>query len=103
MRIFVTGAGGMIGRAVVPCLLDAGHEVTALVRSPRDIAYPHANLKWVLGDIRDAELLSRAVAGNEYVVHLAARKADESDSQEINVLGTKNLVDVVEKNRLMGI
>ena len=33
MRIFVTGASGVIGSRVVPALLTAGHEVTAVMRS----------------------------------------------------------------------
>ena len=103
MRIFVTGAAGMIGEVLVPFLLDAGHEVTALVRSPRNIAYPHPNLKWVLGDVRDAHQLMKTMAGSDFVVHLAARKADEPDSHDINVVGTKNVVEVAEKCAVRGI
>jgi uncharacterized protein YbjT (DUF2867 family) len=34
MRIFVTGATGVIGRRLVPMLVEQGHTVTAVVRSP---------------------------------------------------------------------
>jgi 2-alkyl-3-oxoalkanoate reductase len=34
MRVFVAGATGAIGRPLIPQLLEAGHEVTALARTP---------------------------------------------------------------------
>jgi nucleoside-diphosphate-sugar epimerase len=102
MNAFVTGAGGLIGRAVVEQLLKSGHSVTALIRSSRDITYAHSSLRWVLGDIRDPKLLEW-MTGSDYVVHLAARTADEADSEEVNVGGTKNVVGSAEKCAVKGI
>ena len=102
MRVFVTGAGGMIGHATVARLLERGAEVVALVRSSSDISYAHYSLSWRLGDVRDRRL-SEWVLGCDLVVHLAARKADESDSRAVNVEGTKNVVGAAKKCGIRGI
>jgi nucleoside-diphosphate-sugar epimerase len=64
MRIFVAGASGLIGVRLVPLLVEAGHEVAGMTRSPdkagrlRDLgAEP------VICDVFDAEALAEAVAG----------------------------------------
>ena len=98
MKVFVTGAGGLIGHAVVTRLLERGHTVTALVRSSGDISLGHPSLSWVLGDVRDVELLRKEMRGSEYVVHLAARIGDEPDSRQVNVEGTKNVLSASETN-----
>jgi nucleoside-diphosphate-sugar epimerase len=49
-------------------------------------------LEIVQADMRDAEALHRAVRDTDAVVHLAAAKADEKDSEEINVGGARHLV-----------
>ena len=46
MRVFVAGATGVIGRRLVPALLDEGHQVTAMVRSPdQEIVYRDIRLR----------------------------------------------------------
>jgi NADH dehydrogenase len=90
--ILVTGAGGFIGRTVVSHLLSQGHHVRAMVHTwnPFD---PFPSLEILRADIRDSTALARAVSGVEAIVHLAAAKADEKDSEEINVGGARRLID----------
>lgn len=67
MRILVTGATGFVGSHLVPALLEAGHEVVALVR--REVELPQGALT-VKGDVLDVNSLKKAVKGCEAVIHL---------------------------------
>ena len=72
MRIFVTGASGWIGSAVVPELLGAGHEVVGLARSDASAqALEAAGAIVQRGDIDDPEGLAKAANDSDGVVHLA--------------------------------
>jgi nucleoside-diphosphate-sugar epimerase len=72
MRVFVTGASGHIGSAVVPVLIQAGHEVTGLARSDAAAAVVKAlGAEVRRGDLGDPDGLREAAAGTDAVVHLA--------------------------------
>jgi len=74
--VLVTGGAGFIGSALVRKLLDKGYEVTVLddlSTGLRDNLPESSRLKLVIGDVRDFELVSTAIRGHQYVMHLAAQ------------------------------
>ena len=72
MRVFVTGASGWIGSALVPELLSAGHEVTGLARSEESAAVlAAAGAKVQRGSLDDLGVLASAASQSDGVVHLA--------------------------------
>jgi uncharacterized protein YbjT (DUF2867 family) len=91
MRIFVAGASGLIGVRLVPLLVEAGHEVAGMTRSPdkagslRDLgAEP------VICDVFDAEALAEAVAafGPDSVFHQLTDLPD--DLADMASFGARN-------------
>ena len=76
MKIFIAGATGVLGRALVPKLIDAGHTLRLLVRNPGKLKAdrPEANIEIVQGDLLAADMESKLTSmmkGCEAVMHIA--------------------------------
>lgn len=68
MRLAIFGATGRTGRVAVTQALEAGHQVTAFVRSPEGLSVRHRDLKTVVMPILDAEVLRSGLTGVDAVV-----------------------------------
>jgi dihydroflavonol-4-reductase len=100
MKALVTGASGFIGSHLVDLLLAHGYSVRALVRTTSRLEWlQDRQLERVHGDLFDEQALRNAIAGVDYVYHLAgvtkATSPDEFD--RINRQGTRNLLTAVKE------
>jgi len=103
VQVLLTGATGFVGSFTVPALLDAGHDVVALVRSPGKAAatmrrrgVDPAAVDVRVGDILDRSSIESAVEGCDAAIHAAAAIGITSGGTasvlEQNVGGTTNVL-----------
>ena len=99
MRIAVTGASGVFGRGIAARLRSQGHDVVGLARHRPQNWF--ADSDFVESDIRDAASVYTAVNGADVVAHCAwvvNSNPDEKLTREINIGGTQNVLDAMDRS-----
>jgi len=111
-RILVTGGAGYVGTALLPKLLEAGHEVTVfdnLMQGGNQLLsfFRNKNFHFINGDVTIKNDLAEAVKGMDVIVHLAAIvgfpacKNNPELATAVNVDGTQNLIDVTTPEQII--
>jgi dTDP-L-rhamnose 4-epimerase len=104
-RILVTGGAGFIGSHIADALLVDGHEVVVL---DRETGHTPDDVETIRGDVRDPDVVARALAGVEAVSHQAAKVGlgvdllDIADYASENDLGTAILLRELARARFAG-
>ena len=98
MKALVTGATGFVGGAVARALVNSGIDVRVLARAGADLQNLQGlTVERVEGDLRDPASLRKALTGCRQLYHVAAHYAlwakDPSIFYDVNVTGTKNLLE----------
>lgn len=103
MKALVTGATGFVGGHLVEALLEAGHQVTALVRNPaKGAALSERGVRLVAGDLHATRAIAEAAEGQDLVFHVAGATSalDAAGFHRANVEGTRHVVEAAAAARV---
>ncbi len=97
--ILLTGATGLVGRALLARLAGSGDRVRALVRDPRGLGVERVRVQIALGDLADPPSFRHALRGCSTVVHLAASIRDQPGGsiEELTGIATWRMVQAAKR------
>ncbi|HUG47400.1 MAG TPA: NAD(P)H-binding protein [Candidatus Limnocylindria bacterium] len=96
MRLTIFGAGGGIGRHVVQAARQAGHELTLVTRDASTLEGVTVSDRVLEGDVRDAALVGRAVAGAEAVVNTLGPTSNSADQVAVMEEFTRHVIAAMQ-------
>src|SRR6202043_2636698 len=106
MLAFITGATGFLGSHVARVLAEQGAQLRLLVRPTSDLRNLNElrNADRVVGDLRDAASISKALSGCDVVFHVAADYRlwvrDPDEMYRSNVEGTRAILEAARENKV---
>jgi putative NADH-flavin reductase len=96
MKLIVFGATRGVGRNFVEQALEAGHNITAVVRTPATFELKHNNLQVVKGDVMDFASVEQVFENHDAVI--SAIGSPPSSNDKVRSEGTQNIIRAMEKN-----
>jgi len=111
MKIIVTGGAGFIGKHLIKDLLDKGNTITIFDNFSNSeekslVNFIKRGVKVVNGDIRKFDEILKVTENQNTLIHLAAKISvsqsilNPSETFEVNVDGTKNVLEACKKNNI---
>ena len=109
MKILVTGGAGFIGSHTIDALLAKGHDVRILDNLSKPVhlkgrpSYLQSEAEFIEGDVRDKEMMRKALNGIDAVYHLAAYQdylPDFSTFFHVNAVGTALIYELIVEDKL---
>lgn len=97
-NVLLTGAGGKIGKAVLPELTKAGYAVRALEYTDGLQVQRTENVEVVVGDLRDPSLAKQLIEDMDVVIHMANVKENKELFLDTNIKGTFYLLDACKES-----
>jgi nucleoside-diphosphate-sugar epimerase len=114
VKVLVTGGAGYIGTSLIPLLLQNNFNITvydSLMFNNGDKLLPfihNEKFTFIEGDIRDKDKIKKYIQNHDIVIHLAAlvgfpicREKGEQESHDVNVQGTKNIIEAMRPNQYL--
>lgn len=102
VKVFVTGGTGYVGQTVIDCLLQAGHDVTALQREHATRRLEKASIQRVVGDVFDEASLLAGMKNQDAVIHLVGIIREQPRQgftmSRVHVDGTQNVLKAAMAN-----
>lgn len=100
--VLITGGSGFLGINLVRYLYKKGYKIRVIDKEPFEYEDMKGKITFVLGDIRNRQVLDESMKGADYVVHAAAALPlyTRREIFSTDIGGTRNVLELAEKNKV---